>query len=253
MAAVRAVCRENGGHYPTLVRAMRAADGVFGIGVRGLSTAPRGRGAGTVPVRGAGGRRHPGDEVLRVARPWAAPGGSDDRGPRPRRGRRHLGPPVVSPSGPARFRPGRAPGARGGRPVWASRGPAASPGTRDQGPGPARRGGPAKGPGGGLRDGSRSAPACPAGGRRAHDGLDRGGLRRGLAVFGDPACRRPDRGPLAGGIRSLPLLRRPGRGSAGRIACDRARAWVCGCPGDHPPVVDASRRRNDPRKATIGC
>ena len=32
----------------------------------------------------------------------------------------------------------------------------------------------------------------------------------------------------------------------------RASARVCGCPGDDPPVVDASRRRNDPRKATIG-
>jgi ComF family protein len=32
----------------------------------------------------------------------------------------------------------------------------------------------------------------------------------------------------------------------------RASAWVCGCPGDPLPVVDASRRRNDPRKATIG-
>jgi competence protein ComFC len=31
-----------------------------------------------------------------------------------------------------------------------------------------------------------------------------------------------------------------------------APAWVCGCPGDGLPEVDASRRRNDPRKATRG-
>jgi ComF family protein len=31
-----------------------------------------------------------------------------------------------------------------------------------------------------------------------------------------------------------------------------APAWVCGCPGDGLSEVDASRRRNDPRKATRG-
>ena len=33
---------------------------------------------------------------------------------------------------------------------------------------------------------------------------------------------------------------------------DGLPAWVCGCPGEVLPVVDASRRRNDPRKATVG-
>jgi hypothetical protein len=253
MAAVRAVRREDRGDHPTLVRAMRATDGVASTLLRRLSAATRGGGTGAVPVRGSGGRGDPGDEVLGMARAGPAPGGSHDRGPRARRGHRHLGPPIVAPSGPARFRPGRAPGAGGGRPVGASRGPAASPGTRDQGPGAAHGGRSAKGPGRGVRRGPRSAPAGSACGRRPDDRFDRGGLRRGPAGLGDPAGGRPDRGPLAGRTRPLALLRRPGRGSPGRIACDRARAWVCGCPGDHPPLVDARRRRHDPRKATIGC
>jgi hypothetical protein len=253
MAAVRAVRRENGGDHPALVHAVRTADGVARLRLRRLSTASRDRSASAVPVRGAGGRGDPGDEVLRMARAGPALGGSHDGGPRPRRGRRHLGPPVVPPSGPARIRSSGAPGARRGRPVGASGGSAASPGTRDQGPGPAHGGRPAKAPGRGVRHGPRPAQARPAGGRRAHYGVDRGSLRRGPAGLGDSAGGRPDGGPLAGRTGSLAVLRRPGRGSAGRIACDRARAWVCGCPGDHPPVVDASRRRNDPRKATIGC
>jgi hypothetical protein len=253
MAAVRAVCRENGGHNPTLVRAVRATDGVAGTLLRRLSAATRGRGTGAVPVRRADRRGDPGDEVLGMARAGPAFGGGHDRGPGPHCRRRHVGPPVVAPSGSTRIRSGRAPGAGRGRPFGTPRGPAASPGTRDQGPGPARGSRPAKGAFRRVRIGSCGASEDPAGGRRAHHGLHRGRLRRRASGLGRSACRPPDGGPLAGRARPLALLRRPGRGSAGRIACDWARAWVCGCPGDHPPVVDASRRRNDPRKATIGC
>ena len=72
--------------------------------------------------------------------------------------------------------------------------------------------------------GVRRGPACTAGARRGPP-RDRGALVHGPL----PRCA-----PRA----VVPIL-------------GRAPVRVCGCPGT-TPVVDASRGRNDPRKATVG-
>ena len=69
--------------------------------------------------------------------------------------------------------------------------------------------------------------------------LERGGADR---VTSSPRPGLSRRGPR----RRCPPL---GEGTGSRR---RARVWVCGCPGIRSPVVDASRGRNDPRKATLG-
>ena len=90
----------------------------------------------------------------------------------------------------------------------------------------------------------RGRPASVAshlGGRRPDHGRHRRRVRRGAPRC---RCRRsgpPHGGPIARGAASGPLL-----------YSGRTPAWVCGCPGEVLPVVDASRRQNDPRKTTVG-
>ena len=86
-----------------------------------------------------------------------------------------------------------------------------------------------------------ASAARRAGGRRSDHGRNRRRVRRRAPRGRCGGSRAPHGGSIARGAASRPLL-----------YSRRTPAWVCGCPGDVLPVVDASRRRNDPRKTTVG-
>jgi hypothetical protein len=171
----------------------------------------------------------------------ACPGDGAELG-RPRGMRpRDVGPALEASAREPGVRPGRGPGPGGGARARASRGPA--PRTRlgsRRLPGPTRWSGPASGRARPVRPGPAPQRARAPRRRRPHDGGHRGGLR----------------------LRARPRGRGPGepagRGEVGpagvppKLYSSQTRARVCGCPGRGSPVVDASRRRNDPRKATLG-
>ena len=255
LADLLPVRRGGGGGRTPSVRAVRASHRGPRGSLRRLSASRDRRGSGAFPVRGPGLPRRQGNEVRRLEGVGPPPRRGDGRGLGPaNRGRGDLGP-VVSPSpGPARIRPGRGTGLRGGS--FAGYPDGADPGTGSgyPGPGPPEGSGPPANAGGRLPRHQGLAPASPTRRRRTHNRRDRGGLRR------RPQGPRGGHGaPAHGGAlgrrchpRQVLRPRLEGR-TTRRYYERRARVWVCGCPGDLPPVVDASRRRNDPRKVTVGC
>lgn len=226
-----------------VVRSVR----ITGIGsggvVRGLPAAAARPRPSAFPFRGSGAFGGPPAEVLRVARcrgrARRGDGGGDARSGR----RGDLGSTVQAAAGRAWVRPGEGP--RGGRRARAR--PPRSPDApadrrRRRHPSPSRRRGSARRDVGTIRTdpfGARAGSGA-ARRRRPHDGCDR------LRVCGRAAGGRRRRGLVA---------RRGARGPAevaSGLYSARARAWVCGCPGNVSSVVDASRGRSDPRKATFG-
>jgi hypothetical protein len=235
----------------SVVPTVRSAVVDRGAAVSRLSTGIRRVGQVAVPVRGSGAIGGASAEVLRVAR---RRGGARrrDRGMRadPVRRRHHLGAARPSPIGRARLRPGpcareraRTAFAHPGAPVAAPHGhrrsPSAATGSRAAG-----------GDAGRVRRDPNGTAADPPGGRRPHDRGDGRGLRRG-------ACRgrRPPRPP---GDRR-PVVPRSGGRAGPRVARTGPPCLSSGGPTSGSvvargtsPVVDASRGRNDPRKATLG-
>ena len=89
------------------------------------------------------------------------------------------------------------------------------------------------------RDGAAGPGA--AGGRRAHDGRDGRRVRRGAASR--PAARE---------VVLLTAARERSPGQRGRPIYSAGLSSGSVVARGHSPVVDASRGRNDPRKATLG-
>ena len=202
-------------------------------------------------VRRAGAARDPPAEVLRVARCRGRDGRRDGRGGLAGRGRRgHVGPLAPRPAGRARVRPGAVARRRAGRTGSTCRREALRRRRGDRSPGAALAG-----PSGGTAmRGVFRACAAPCPDLLLVDdvlttGRDRFGLRperswrRGAReVHSLTACRAFSTGRpgLAAGPSRRPRLSSSGLPSGSVVARGR------------PPVVDASRGRNDPRKATLG-
>ena len=223
-----------------------------GAALRRLPAGTDRLGPGPPAVRRAG---PPGTAPAQVLRPTLRgrrPGAVDGRGPGP------LAAPRCTRSGPGRpgdhvgtvgsaapaspgLRPGRGPGRPGRRAPRGAGSAAAPPSGGDGSAGPAGRLRAALDPVRIVRAHRAGARQAGAGRRRAHHRRHGGRLRRGPPAGRGHRGRRAHRGPGAGRWASGPLL-----------YSARAPTWVCGCPGERPPVVDASRRRNDPRKATFG-
>jgi len=99
-----------------------------------------------------------------------------------------------------------------------------------------------------VRGPQPTSGARPARGRRPYHRRNRRNRRRvrrdspGLRLRAGGSARRCSFrcGAQARGLEAAAIL-------------GRALVWVCGCPGSVSPVVDASRGRSDPRKATLGC
>jgi hypothetical protein len=229
--------------HSALVRSMRPA---VGRGDRSMPRLPAGRGRqrpGALPLRGARSPRDPQVEVLRVA--WCRPraGISDGGGGRSARPRcRDMG--AAGSTAPRRawIRPGEGSRFRR-RSDDGGSGPAAPPaGDRHRSAGSPWRGRTPASDGGRLRSASAGRPTRRAGSprrRRAHDGCDRVGRGSGPSGARSHGCgpsRRRARVPGPG-----PRCLYSGGPSSGSVV---ARGY--------PPVVDASRGRNDPRKATLG-
>jgi hypothetical protein len=256
-----------GGGHSAGVRALRPSVGGTAPVVCRLPPATHPRGSCALRVRGAARQGDPGAEVLRVASPGALARGSHDGGSTAASGRwlrresGHVGPPLPATTRRTRFRPGRGPGVARCREARSRRGPAPGPSARDPGAGDSHRKGASRLASRRVRA-HRSGPTVAPPGRRCPD--DRG--HRGCVRGGAPGERCPPGGraygrPFVPWRCPHPLLRPRVRTTRGRAEgalpgpgiMGWARAWVCGCPEDVPPVVDASRRRNDPRKATFGC
>ena len=204
-----------------------------------------------VRVSGTGSRSGPPSEVLRLARGGRCARGLTRRARSASGRRRHLGPARGPPAGRARLRSGSR--ARAGARTRA-RSPCGRLRPKDEGDRPAGTtdaGATTGGDEGCVRmhpteDGSGSSPPRR---RRAHHGRD------GLLVRGRAAGRGRPRDPSAHGV---PLVRRPAPGTS-RFAPSLRRCLYSGVlpsgsvvARGSTPVVDASRGRNDPRKATLG-
>jgi hypothetical protein len=253
VAAVREVHRPGRPHHAALVRAVRPTLGGDPPLVLRLSTDRDRRRAGSVPLPGADRRGDPGDEVLGVARPGTPSRRRHGRGRSgPPRRRGDVGPAPPAATGSAWVRPGRGDRAKPGPSPRSPSEAAAHPDPGHARPGPSGRLGPSPSPPGRVQGGVLGAGPSAARRRRPHHRRHRSRLRSAAPCVGRPNHLPRGGGPLAGRPHPGALPRRwPLRASPATI--ERARAWVCGCPGERPPVVDASRRRNDPRKATVGC
>jgi len=243
LALLPGMSRRRRPSHPAVVCALRAAHRARGCPVPGLPTT-RGRDRPrAVPVQRAGPRRRPPAEVLRLA------GGG--RGARDRDGRCSaarwsprgggLGAALPPTARGARVRPGRR--ARAGRRAAARpAGPGPSPSRHKHlAAGPARRRGEAGRDGWGVPRRGPTAAASAARRRRPDDRSDRGGV-----------CPRAPRSRSAFGL--------PAHGCASGIRAATRSVYSVGLTpgsvvarGGSSPVVDASRGRSDPRKATLGC
>jgi hypothetical protein len=200
---------------------------------------------------GARSRCGPPIEVLRVARGGGGARGSPG-GARPAASRRrHLGAARAPAAGRARFRPG--PRARAGARTRAgsSRGRLRP---KDEGD----RSTSSTDPRGAIGVDGRCVRAHPRearagsptpGRRRAHHGRDRFGLRRSAPRGGCARDPSPHR---------LPVIHGSASGTSRLAPSLRPRLYSSVLPSGSvvargsTPVVDASRGRNDPRKATLG-
>jgi hypothetical protein len=259
MAPVQRLRVRGGGHHAPVVPALWQAHGDPGGTVPGLSSGAHRQRPRGVRVRGPHGSGHQGHEVLRLARARRAPRQGHGCGVRSPGRRRDVGSAVAATPLPAGVRPGGAPGRGRGPSLGDPHGQALAAGSRHEGSGSAGRLGPSLGAPRGVRRGAPGAAERPPGRRRGDHGVHRGRVRRSPQVRGRRTSGRARRGPVAERSHpgAVPRVRFGGPGSRGTsrdagVACPRARAWVCGCPGGRLPVVDASRRRNDPRKATVG-
>jgi len=194
-----------------------------------------------VPVRRGGACRDPSAEVFGVAKRGGRARRRDGGRRSADRRRDHLGTARSAPTGGTRVRPGASPRAGRGRQAGIAGHPAhASIGGNDSA-GTASRGRAARGHAWRVRTdpppGSRSSPSHPRR-RRVDDRRDGGGLCRRAR-----GCGRPRGRPAHGGTR----VRRAGSWlysngfSTGSVVARGSSS-----------VVDASRGRNDPRKATVG-
>ena len=223
----------------TVVRSMRAARPAARAALPGMPAAAGHQGACPIPVRRAGTIGDPSLEVLGLAGRRRSAGGRDGgaRSTVCRRG--DLGAARATAPGGARLRPGSGP-VRGGRDRARSPGRSnqpARPADRPAGP-PSRRrtaSGHARRVRGGRPD---RAAAIDLGRRRVDDRCHGRGLRRSARLGG----RAPD---LAGDGRARIF------GGGPSIYSDGLSTGSVVARGTSP-VVDASRGRNDPRKATVG-
>ena len=215
------------------------------LSARGARRRPRG-----LPVRGSGPAGDPPAEVQRAGAAWRRRSARAMAATEPPAGRRRdLGAAGPSPARRARVRPGA------GSSPWRSRtgaGPARVRGCSGVRSPPVRRraGRPRNGAAAmrGAFQPRRASLSRPGAARRrrAHDRRDGGRVRRGAPrggrEIGVPARRRRRRRARRRGPR-------PAADAAYTRPGSRPGLWL---PGDRSPVVDASRGRNDPRKATLG-
>ena len=241
VAVLRSVPRRARGARPAVVRAMRAS-APRGRTLRRLSAVARERRSLAVRVRRTGARGDPSTEVLGVAERLGRARRRHGRDRSARGGCGDVGATRASTTRRARLRPGT--GARRRRRCQAAparRSPDETRG-RDRPAGAASRRGTS------CRDAGCVRAAPPA----ATTG----------AASRDPGRRRPD-DRIDG--RSVRRVARPLRRAAGRVADGGAGVRGSGAclysnglstgsvvARGSSPVVDASRGRNDPRKATIG-
>ena len=199
------------------------------------------------PARGRG----PPSEVLRVARGGGGARGGP-RGARPAAGRRRdVGAARAPAAGRARVRPGSRARAGARTRAGSPRGRLRPPDEGDRSTGSTDPGGAIGGDGRCVRVHPREARAgAPAAGRRrADDGRDRFGLRRSAPRGGGARDPSPHR---------LPVVHRPAARTSRLAPALRPCLYSGVLPSGSvvargsTPVVDASRGRNDPRKATLG-
>ena len=223
----------------TVVRPMRTPRPGPCAGMPRLSAAADRQGTRTVPVRRTGASRDPSPEILGLAEHRGRARGRDGGRRSTVGGCRDVGAARAPAAGRARLRSGARPGRR-------RRIRARSPGRSHE---PAR---PEDEPTGSS---TRRRAACRHA-RRVRTGRP----RRGAPAH--PRGRRPDHRCHGGGMRR----RARSRGSTGDIAGHGRARILAGDPSIYSnglstgsvvargtsPVVDASRGRNDPRKATIG-
>ena len=249
------------------MRALRVPWSRLGPRVRRMPARAAGELASAVPVRRSRPDRDPPPEILRMARRCVGlrrgHGGGGDPGGR----RRHLGAVVQTSASRARLRSSARSRRGDGTPTESAGGPAASSAGSDDAAGPqSRERATHRRPqrvraGAGCSRGSRLARR-----RRAHDRGDARGVCRGagLGWRSRGSCRhgRPIAlGAVLGGSR-LPIagrreppvgsrraaLQGPARPAYPRIGPTSGSVVARGTSS----VVDASRGRNDPRKATVG-
>ena len=238
LAVLRGMQARSDGARASLVRTVRTPVAAPRADLPGLPSALRDVSSRSVRLLGAGPAGHPQAQVLGVARREQRARrrhGLDGTATGHRRG--DVGAARAASTCGARVRPSSAPRPRGGRSARASqrRAPAA-PGFHRAPVAPVRRGSPPSARG---RVRGRPPPGPPTGAprrRRADHG------RHGCGLCGCAA--------LGGGERGA---------SVGRGAVLRRECLYSGGPSSgsvvargFPPVVDASRGRNDPRKATVG-
>lgn len=231
-----------------MVRALRSSVRGARVGVprlpsRGRDVVPR-----TIRLRWAGSHGHPPPEIRRLARRGGRAGAGDGDGGCAARRRRHLGATGASTSRRARLRPGAPPGAGGGPGGRAAGSAVASAIGGGRIPGAPQRSAAPLGPAGRLRRHRTRARSGAAGGRRPHHGHDGGGVQRVA-----PGGRR-SRGPSTGGG---PIVRwacghPQGQGRPATCLYSAGPSLGSVVARGSSPVVDASRGRNDPRKATVG-
>ena len=224
-----------------MVRAVRPTLARLGRSVPGLPASARRVRSFAVPVRRAGARGDPSAEVLGVAERCGRARRRHGRDRPADRGRGHVGTARAAPAGRAWVRPGAGARSGGGQPI-ASAGPstrAAIGGDRPAGATTRRRTtcGHARCVRAGPPNGSRPATRH-RGRRRLDDGSHGCSVRRCARARG-----RPRRRGAHGGTRV--------RGTGAWLYSNGLSTGSVVARGSSP-VVDASRGRNDPRKATIG-
>jgi len=241
LAVLRGVPRGARAARSAVVRAVRPPLARHGRSLSGLPASARGVRSFAVPVRGAGARGDPPAEVLGMAERGGRARRRHGGGRAADRGRGHVGTARAAPLGRTWVRPSSRARRGGGQPtrpagpstraaIRGDRPPGATPGCRTT-CGHARR------VRAGPSNGSRSAPRH-RGRRRLDDGSDGGGMRRCARARGRPRSRGAD-----GGTRV--------RGTGAWLYSNGLSTGSVVARGSSP-VVDASRGRNDPRKATIG-
>ncbi len=254
MAVLRSLLGGRGGVIASGLRAMRSSTSDSHAGMPGLPTRRHPLVTFVASVRWSGQGRPHATEVLRDAFDRRSAGALDAPGggavPAARLahgtewqfpGRVDVGPTGEAAETRARIRPGRGavPGAASA--YWMEAPTFAPAGQRDATAGDAVGTGSKARPAGSVSFRGRAPVPGPARRRRPDHGSDGRRVRRRTA-----AGRRSGGRCSHGGA----FARRAASGSL--LYSRRTPAWVCGCPGDVLPVVDASRRRNDPRKTTIG-
>ena len=245
------LCRGARRAAASVVRSMWTADAGERGSLRRLPPDADRVGAGCVRLsrtRPGGG---PSPEVLRVARGGGGARGGG-RGARPAAGRRrHLGAARAPAAGRARFRPGSRARASARTRARSPRGRfrPADEGDRSAGAADPRRATASDGRCVRAHPGEAGTASIAPRRRRAHDGRYRFDVRSG-APRGRSARDPPP--------HRLPFVHRPAARAARFAPSLRPRLYSSVLPSGSvvargsTPVVDASRGRNDPRKATLG-